>query len=60
MDGFEADGQVTYTNQDLQEAPEPHGSQNRVGVKKDMLAFLRTFSETGSGKFTSNPSSCCL
>eukprot|EP01046_Picozoa_sp_COSAG06_P030255 COSAG06_NODE_2862_length_6156_cov_37.661165_6_plen_298_part_00 len=51
MDGFEADGQVTYTNQDLQEAPDRPANQNRVGIKRDVLDFLRTFSEDGSDTF---------
>lgn len=51
MDGFEADGQVTYTNQDLQEVEDRPANQNRVGLKRDMLDFLRTFSETGSDSF---------
>ena len=51
MDGFERDGQVTYTNQDLQEAPDRPANQNRVGLKRDMLDFLRTFSEDGNDTF---------
>jgi DNA replication licensing factor MCM5 len=51
MDGFEADGAISYTNQDLQEAPDRPVSQDRVRIKRELEDFLRTFSETGSDTF---------
>jgi hypothetical protein len=36
MDGYEADGPVSYTNQDLQEAPDRPSHQDRVRIKRDL------------------------
>ena len=51
MDSFESDGQVTYTNQDLQEMDQRPIAHDRVRLQKDMLDFLRNFSETGGESF---------